>query len=389
MKMLTLCAIAAGLALAGCGGGESQASGQQQTKTATAGTANQQTVQVTQVQSRTLKTVESLPAQIAAYESVDIYPKVTGFIDALKVDRGSRVRKGDVIVHLSAPELVAQRSQAEAALASAQSRLAAAQAKLAGDRATYQHLASAAKTPGVVAENDLVVSQQTAVSDQAEVEAATHNVGAARDAVRSVSQLESYLDIRAPFAGVVTARYLHPGALVGPNSGQAGAQPILRIESLGRLRIVVPVPEAFATGVKVGQQVKFTVPSFPGQTFHAPIARISHAIDAQTRTMSVELDVRNQPAITPGAFATVQWPVERSSATLFVPTTAVTTDLQRTFVIRVNQNKAQWVDVTTGVTSGDSIEVFGDLHAGDEVAVRGTDELRPGSPVTPQQQNGR
>ena len=387
MKMLLLSALTAGLALAGCGG-ESQTTGQQQAKTSTAGAANQQTVQVTQVQSRTLKTVESLPAQIAPYEAVDIYPKVTGFIDALKVDRGSRVREGEVIVRLSAPELVAQRSQGEAALASAQSRLAAAQAKLAADRATYQHLASAAKTPGVVAENDLVVSQQTAASDQAEVEAATHNVGAARDAVRSVSQLESYLEIRAPFSGVVTARYLHPGALVGPNSGQAGAQPIVRIESLGRLRIVVPVPEAFATGVNLGQQVKFTVPSFPGQTFHAPIARISHAIDAQTRTMSVELDVRNEPAITPGAFANVQWPVERSSATLFVPTTAVATDLQRTFVIRVDQNKAQWVDVTTGVTSGDSIEVFGDLHAGDAVAVRGTDELRPGSPVTPQQQNG-
>jgi len=179
----------------------------------------------------------------------------------------------------------------------------------------------------------------------------------------------------------VTQRNLHPGALVGPSSG-SGNQPIVQVANLGRLRLVVPVPEAYAAGVRKQQEVSFTVPEFPGQTFHAPVARVSNDLDLKTRTMPVELEVRNaDERLTPGSFATVQWPVQRSYATLFVPSTAVATDLQRTFVVRVSSGKTEWVDVKTGVTSGDLIEVFGDLRAGDQIVSRGTDELKPGTTV--------
>ena len=97
------------------------------------------------------------------------------------------------------------------------------------------------------------------------MQAATSNVQAAQDALRSVKQLESYLEIRAPFNGVVTLRNLHPGALVGPASGTPGAQPIVQVEDLDRLRLVIPVPEAYAAGVREGQQVPFNVPAYPGQ----------------------------------------------------------------------------------------------------------------------------
>ena len=129
--------------------------------------------------------------------------------------------------------------------------------------------------------------------------------------------------------------------------------------------------------------VTFTVPSFPGRTFHAPIARISHDVDTKTRTMPVELDVSDPRAeLVPGTFCEVDWPVHRNYPTLFVPTSAVASDLQRTFVIRVRQNRTEWVDVTTGARSGNLIEVFGDLHEGDEVAIRGTDQLRAGTEVS-------
>ena len=267
-----------------------------------------------------MDTTLSLPAQITPFEAVDVYPKVTGFLDTILVDRGSRVDAGEVIVRLSAPELVAQRAQAEAAQHSAEAQLSAAQAKFASDHGTYLHLAAAAQTPGVVAGNDLQVAEQTAAADNAQMEAASNNVQAARDALRGVAQLESYLEIRAPFDGMVTMRNLHPGALVGPASGRPGAQPIVQIESLNRLRVVVPVPEAYSAGVREGQQVTFSVPAYPGQTFHAPIARISHDIDQKTRTMQVELDFHNADAqITPGTFANVEWPIHRTYPTLFVP----------------------------------------------------------------------
>lgn len=338
------------------------------------------TVNVIAVESQKLNTTLSLPAQTTAYEAVAVFPKVTGFIDKISVDRGSHVKSGDLMVQLSAPELLAQRSQAEANLQTAESHLAAAQAKLFSDKGTYEHLASAAKTPGVVAGNDLLVAEQTTAADRAQVEAAHHNVLAAQDALRSVTQLESYLQIRAPFDGVVTERNLHPGALVGPSSGQGGSLPIVRIEDIGRLRLVVPVPEQYVSGVHEGESVSFTVPAYPSQTFHAPIARISHDIDQNTRTMAVELDVRNAQ-ITPGSFANVQWPVQRGYATLFVPASAITTNLQRTFVIRIRGGKAEWIDVKTGATAGGKTEVFGDVKDGDQVVVPATDELAPGTSV--------
>ncbi len=338
------------------------------------------TVNVVAVESQKLTTTLSLPAQTSPYEAVAIFPKVTGFIEKIPVDRGSHVKSGDLLVQLSAPELQAQRSQAEANLQTAQAHLAAAQAKLISDQSTYEHLSAAAKTPGVVAGNDLLVAEQSTAADRAQVEAAQHGVFAAQDASRSVTQLVSYLEIRAPFDGVVTERNLHPGALVGPSSGQAGALPILRIEDIGRLRLVVPVPEQYATGVREGEPVAFTVPAYPGRVFHAPLARISHNIDQNTRTMAVELDVHNAQ-ITPGTFANVQWPVQRDYATLFVPAAAITTNLQRTFVIRIRDGKAEWVDVKIGAAAGVKTEIFGDLKDGDQVVLPASDELAPGTAV--------
>jgi len=367
------------LALIGCGGTTVEQS--QSNEAAAAGSPQQ--VAMAPVESQKLDTTLSLPAQITPYEAVDIYPKVTGFIDTILVDRGSRVKAGEVIVRLSAPELIAQRTQAEAGLHSAEAQLAAAQAKFASDHGTFLHLASAAQTPGVVAGNDLQVAEQAAAADNAQMEAASESVQAARESLRSVTQLEAYLEIRAPFDGMVTQRNLHPGALVGPASGQAGAQPIVQIESVSRLRVVVPVPESYAAGVREGQQVNFSVPTYPGRSFHAPVARISHDIDQKTRTMQVELDFRDADAqITPGTFTNVEWPIHRTYATLFVASTAVATDLQRTFVIRVRQGKAEWVDVKTGVTVNGKTEVFGELQSGDMVVANATDSIRSGTAVS-------
>src|ERR1035437_2882590 len=380
MKLLSCLVLVSTLLLASCSGpSPSQAGSQAQP----AASGSPQAVNVVAVESQKLNTTRPLPAQIIPYETVDIYPKVTGFIDTIRVDRGSHVRAGEVMIRLSAPELLAQRAQAEASLQSAQSQLSAAQAKLASDEGTYQHLSAAAKTPGVVAGNDLQVAEQGAAADRAQVEAATNNIRAAQDALRSVQQLESYLEIRAPFNGVVTLRNLHLGALVGPASGTPGAQPIVQVEDLDRLRLVVPVPEAYTAGIREGQQAAFSVTAYPGRTFHAPAARIAPDGTQNTMTMAVELEVRNPDAqITPGSFATVEWPIQRSYPTMLVPSTAVTTDLQRTFVIRVRQGKAEWVDVKTGVTVSGKTEVFGELQPGDIVVANATDAIRPGTSLS-------
>jgi membrane fusion protein (multidrug efflux system) len=367
--------LALSLSVFGCNGSPKAAAGKQAETDA-------QTVEVVPVASQKLATVFTLPAQLVPFQTVDIYPRVTGFMDMIRVDRGSRVHKGELIIRLSAPELVAQRAQAESALRAAESQLTSAQAKLTSDKGTYLHMASAAKTPGVVAENDVMVAGQTVSADQGQVQSAESNVAAARDALRSVAQLESYLNIYAPFDGIVITRNLHPGALVGPTSGQSGTMPIVQIVDSGHLRLVVPVPEAYVGEMQVGQQVAFTVPAYPGETFHAPIARISRDVDLNTRTMPVELDVRSADGrLSPGSFSSVQWPVHRAAPTMFVPVSAVTNDQQRTFVERVRNGKAEWVDVVTGLGVSGNIEVFGDIKPGDEVIRNATDAIRPGQQV--------
>jgi RND family efflux transporter MFP subunit len=339
-------------------------------------------VEVVRVLSQKLNTSVRLPAQLMPYEVVDVYPKVTGFVKWIKVDRGSKVKAEEQIAQLEAPEVVAQRAEAESKFQSAESQFAAAEAKLAADQATYQRMSAAAKTPGVVALNDLEVAQKTAQSDQANVMAFQKSAKAAQEALRAVAQLEAYLSITAPFDGQVTTRYVHPGALVGPSGGPGAMTPIVQIQTLTRHRLVVPVPEYNVAGIPEGTEVSFAVPSFPARVFRAPIARISRAVDIKTRTMPVELDVRDPHAeLTPGTFCEVSWPVRRTYPTLFVPASTVANDLERTFVIRVRNSRTEWVDVKTGAASGNLIEVFGDLQEGDEVAVRGTSELRPEMPV--------
>ena len=379
-------AILATACLGLCSCGPSSSTVTQATASASAAALPQ--VDVTAVQSKKLKATIALPAELAPYEAVDLYAKETGFIKSIWVDRGSTVKQGELIAEIEAPELVAQRAQANAAYQSAESQLAAGQAKLAADQATYERVAAAAKTPGVVAPNDLEIAEKNAQSDQANVDALRKTADAAQEGLRAVTQLESYLRVTAPFDGQITTRYVHPGALVGPASGAGAMTPIVHIETVTRHRLVVPVPENDVAGVPEGTPVNFTVPSFPGKTFTAPIARISHGVDIKTRTMPVELDVRDPKAeLVPGTFCEVQWPVSRNYATLFVPASTVGSDLERTFVIRVRNGKTEWVDVKTGVRVENSIEVFGNLKEGDLIAIRGTDQLRPGVTVSPRLSN--
>lgn len=347
------------------------------------GSAPPPTVDVVKVVSQTLKTTIHLPSELVPFETVAVYPKVTGYVKWIKVDRGSRVKAGELIAQLEAPELVSQRAEAQAKLQSAQSQLTAAQAKLAADQSTYEKLKAAAVTPGVVAKNDLIVAEKAAQADAAQEKAAEDNVSAAKQSLQSITEIERYLQVLAPFDGVVTERNVHPGALVGPAGGPGASVPMVSVETVAQLRLVVPLPENYVAGIPKGTRVNFTVPAFPGQTFTGTIARISHNVDEKTRTMPVELDVMNPTGrLAPGTFTDVVWPVERPQPTLFVPPSAVASTLERIFVVRIANGVAEWVDVKTGLTTGNLTEVFGDLQAGDTVLDRGTDEIRPGSRLT-------
>lgn len=319
-----------------------------------AGSAGPQLVEVVKVVSQQLDATSRLPAEITADQVVAIYPRVSGFLEQLTVDRGSPIKKGQVLAVLSAPELHAQRVEAEA--------------KVAGAQSTYDRLKATAATPGAVAGHELEVAQAALDAEKARVD--------------SLRTLEGYLIVRAPFDGLVTKRNVNPGALVGPPTGP-DMPPMLRVEKIDHLRVTVAVPEADAGAVATGTPASFTVSTFPGQKFTGTVARIAYEIDPKTRTMAVELDFDNTGPrrLVPGAYAEVLWPVHRSSPSLFVPPSAIATTTERTYVDRVRDGKIEQVTVSRGVQMGDLVEVFGDLAAGDQVLRRGSEVLAPGTPV--------
>lgn len=335
-----------------------------------------QAIELVHVTSKVSSRIVELPGEFQAFQSVAIHAKLRGYVDRIPVDRGTNVKRGQLLVQLSAPEMAAQIAEAESKIQAAEADRLQAQAQLAAAQSTSDRLQKASETQGAIAGNELVQAQKQVEAAQALVRSKQQSSVAAEAALRQQRDLSAYLRITAPFDGVVTERLVHPGALVGP-----GADPVLlTIQEISHLRLVVAVPEEDVAGISPKAHVEFHVPAYPARTFTGAIARNSHAIDAKTRTMAVELDVFNRDgSLSPGMYPTVKWPVRTAGMALFVPRTSVVTTTERTFVIRSRNGRAEWVDVRKGITGADQLQVLGDLQPGDAVVRRATDEIRPGA----------
>ena len=322
----------------------------------------------------------TIPGELKAYQRVRMHAKVTGFVEAIHVDRGSFVEKGQVLAEMSAPELEARRAEAQARVAAVTAQRIESQARLAAAEGTYSRLREAAKTPGAVAKNDVFLAEKAVDAERARFDSLGKTVASHEASVRAIEEIEKYLRLTAPFAGVITERQAHVGALVG-FEGNPGTS-LLTLEQVSRLRLVAAVPEAYRQSIARGQRVQFSVAAFPARFFTAVVARPAYAVDSATRTMPVEMDFANSAnELTPGMYAEVSWPIRRGRETLFVPPTAIVATTERIFVIRVANGKAEWVDVSRGMSEGNLAEVFGDLAAGDQIVLRATDEIRPGTRV--------
>ena len=323
------------------------------------------------------RTIE-LPGEFLPFLSVSLHAKVPSYVDRVLVDRGSVVKLGELLVEMSAPEMAAQIAEAQSKVQAADADRLQAEAQLAAAQSTYDRTKQAAETPGAIAGNELIQAEKQVEAAKAVLNSRLQASRAAESAVRALQDLQGYLKITAPFDGVVTDRMVHPGALVGPGNDVA----LLVIQQVSRLRLVVPVPEEDVSGVVNGANVPFQVPAWPERSYSGTIARISHALDQKTRTMAIEVDVMNRDgSLAPGMYPSVKWPVRRSRPSLFVPQTSVVTTTERTFVIRNQGGQAEWVNVKTGATDGDFVEVIGNLKPGDRVVRRATDEIRDGAPI--------
>jgi RND family efflux transporter MFP subunit len=335
-----------------------------------------QTIEFSPVVSKPISRAVELPGEFLPFLTVELHAKVPGYVERILVDRGSVVHKGELLVELSAPEMAAKIAEAQSKVQAAEADRAQAEAQLAAAESTFDRMKKAAETPGAIAGNELVQSEKQVDAGKASLNSRAQSSRAADAVVKSLQDLQAYLKMAAPFDGVVTDRMVHPGALVGPGNDVA----LLVIQQVAHLRLVVPVPEEDVSGIVNGASVGIQVPAWPERTFSGTVARISHSLDPKTRTMAVELDVMNRDgALAPGMFPTIKWPVRRARASLLVPTSSVVITTERTFVIRNQDGRAEWVDVRKGVAEGDLVEVMGNLKPGDMVVRRATDEIRPGS----------
>lgn len=393
---VSICLIS--LLVFGCSHNEEAIQNTDQKKTAQQEFLDVDTVLVTAQQLR--RTVR-IPSELAAFRNVDIYPKVQGFVRTMNVDRGSLVKKGQVLVEVVAPELEANYRESEAKFEAAQSSLLETQSKIASliaqkeeaearlgaNDANYKRILVAAKTQGAIAPADIETAEKKVQGDQAKVRSAEQMVNAtqaalvaekdkvraAKQALNSMREMKGYLTVRAPFDGVITERNVHEGSLV---SSSPSNPPMLKIEQISPLRLIVPVPENAIAGLVNGSQMQFTTSAFVGKTFSGTVSRISHELDRKTRSMLVELDVPNKnKELEPGMYAEVIWHMERPYQTLFVPAAAILSREDKTHVAVVRGEEVELIQIARGQPMGKLVEVVGQVKAGDEVVISPSSDL--------------
>jgi membrane fusion protein, multidrug efflux system len=302
------------------------------------------------------------PAELTPLSKAEIYTKVSGYISEFKADIGDHVKKGDVLALLDAPEVLSNYSQVYAEKQTAYS-------KYLTTLDTYKRILRASNVRGTVAAEEMEKSKNLMLSDSSALEAAKSKLNA-------TAQLKDYLTIRAPFSGIITQRNFDQGTLVGANN----TKPLLIIESIEKLRLRVPVPEAYTMAIPDTSVIHFTVDAQPGKIYTAQLSRKSGSVNLVNRTELWEYIYQNEGnELKSGMFATASLRFRRKELSFMVPQTALVTSLERRFVIRLKQSKAELVDVKSGITQDDKTEVFGNLSGGDTLLVRGTDEIKTGT----------
>ena len=332
----------------------------EQKKETTVAKNTTRTYQTAIVQSGGVATVIKLPAQLAAYQEVSIFPKVNGYVKTVSVDVGSKVNSGGLLMVLEAPEM-------EQSVFRAKEKYARTRTDYTISKERYLRLLEASRTAGAISPMDLATARSKADADSM--------VSNAEKASWQMQRtMMGYLRVTAPFRGTITERNVYSGALV---SSASKDKPMLELKQTDLLRLQVDVPEALAVTMKNRDTVSFFVSALQGKKLTGFINRRSMNINAQYRSERMEIDVPNdKEELAPGMYADVYLHSKGDVRALWVPRSAVVTSTERKYVWVVDEGKLSKVDVTTGNQTDDKIEVYGHLQAGQKVAINATDELK-------------
>jgi membrane fusion protein (multidrug efflux system) len=299
-----------------------------------------------------------LPGSLRANQQATLYAKVAGYLKSLTVDKGDRVQAGQSLGEIEVPELLAD--------------LARFKAELKVAAADYDRLSAAqSKAP------DLVTPQA--------VDEARGRAEIARANLDRTATLLGYAKVTAPFAGVVTARFVDPGAFIPSATSGSAAQTaaLLTIADFDTVRAQVALPEAEAALTQVGQPVKINLEALPGKSFDARVSRISYALDESTRTMLAEADLPNPGLVLrPGMYATVRVGVEQHDNALLIPADALVMEKANAFVFVAEGGKAKRTAIAAGFNDGVNVEVLKGLAGSEQVILPGKLALADGAGIS-------
>jgi RND family efflux transporter MFP subunit len=303
-----------------------------------------------------------LPGTLQAYADAPIYARTNGYLKRRLVDLGTRVKAGQLLAELDAPELEQQLQQARADLATSDANLRLA--KLTADR--YRELA---RTDSV--------TQQDSDNASGALEARKAALDSARHNVDRLEQLQGFTRISSPIDGVITIRNTDVGALIDPGASGGAARELFHVSSTGRLRLFVSVPERYSPVARKGLTADLTLAEFQGRRFAGTLVRTSEAIDVASRTLLAEFEVRNPTGeLLPGAFAQVHFKLPKavSSWTLPVSTLIFRSGGVQVAVVGPDSTVAM-TRVSLGRDFGTEVEVLDGVGADSVVIVSPPDSL--------------
>lgn len=322
------------------------------------------TVAVAAVTRQDLSQELTIQAEFRPYQEVELHAMVAGYLRTMDVDFGDRVKEGDVIAALEAPELNDELAHAVAT----QERTAAAYKNAHLD---YTRLSGVSRSqPNLVAPQELDAAEALDRTTGAEVAAAEADVAKYRT-------LLGYTRISAPFAGVITARYADPGALIQGGSSQS--QPLVRLSQNQLLRLDFPVSVSYVDDIALGEPVKIQL---EGLVLDGKISRFSRRVDMSTRTMETEVLVPNPDLkLIPGMYATVVLRVHRRPGALAIPVEAAAVSAHPTVYVVGRDGVVSERSVKLGIETPEKLEVLEGLAEGDLVVIGSRAAVLPGQRV--------
>lgn len=339
----------------------------------------------------------TLPANVAAFATTTLMSRVSGYLATIGVDIGDTVRRGQLVARIDVPELEDQLREAEAKLrttradhAKAKAELQRAQAELDLRRVTHERIQA------VRTEEPDLMPQQTLDEASARLELASGAVDVSRGSIQqiegAISQGEAaverlrtlvgFAEIRAPFDGIVTQRYVDPGTLLQAQTSSHEVQQIITLANIDRVRLRLDVPEAEVPYVQTGDGVTVRMDALPGRPFEGRVTRFAGVLDPATRTMWTEVHLPN-PSLTlrPGMYGQALLSLDTNPDAITVPADALRVDGETPFVYCVVNGVAKRFNVTTSLGDGTVVEVVEGLDGHENVVVTGRGPIVDGTVV--------